>query len=177
MLDSAPYKGIHHFVNLVRAAKDKEFLLLGEPPKGLLGIVKRLSNLKNEQKRNQQDLIYKDIKILCVPSIIPEAFGRVIVEAGLNKIPSIGFDHGGIKQAMNGAGILIKYPFKGDWKQNIGKKANLDSWINCLDRLNKPDVYAEYSEKSYNAALDLIDKNQLALLKLKFFLTGSKKND
>lgn len=69
----------------------------------------------------QQDMeeIWKKTRILLVPSIAQEAFGRVIVEAHIRGIPVIAHDIGGISEAMNGVGILLNNLVLDDWKQAI----------------------------------------------------------
>jgi glycosyltransferase involved in cell wall biosynthesis len=69
-----------------------------------------------------------------MPSQCEEAFGRVIVEAGLNGIPSVASHAGGIPEALGDGGVLL----------SPGEPAQ--SWAATLDRiLLDADLYARLS--------------------------------
>jgi glycosyltransferase involved in cell wall biosynthesis len=51
---------------------------------------------------------YRSIDLLLVPSVRPEAFGRVIIEAAINGVPAIASCTGGIPEAMGDSGVLIE---------------------------------------------------------------------
>jgi glycosyltransferase involved in cell wall biosynthesis len=51
--------------------------------------------------------LFSRIDVLLVPSEVEEAFGRVIIEAAANGIPSIANRIGGIPEALGDSGILI----------------------------------------------------------------------
>ena len=50
---------------------------------------------------------YSDLSILVVPSITPEGFSRVILEALMNGIPVIANNIGGTSEALGRGGILV----------------------------------------------------------------------
>jgi hypothetical protein len=51
--------------------------------------------------------LYRSHRLLLVPSTVEDAFPRVIVEAALHGVPSIGTDRGGIPEAIGDAGIVL----------------------------------------------------------------------
>lgn len=51
--------------------------------------------------------LYRSHHLLLVPSTVEDAFPRVIIEAALHGVPSIGTDRGGIPEAIGGAGIVL----------------------------------------------------------------------
>ncbi|MFE7709135.1 glycosyltransferase [Streptomyces sp. NPDC057486] len=51
--------------------------------------------------------LYRSHRLLLVPSTVEDAFPRVIVEAALHGVPSIGTDRGGIPEAIGGTGIVL----------------------------------------------------------------------
>jgi len=70
----------------------------------------RLANLPNvhfrPQSMHMQD-VYSRASLLLMPSQCEEAFGRIIVEAGLNGIPVVASRIGGIPEAIAEGGILL----------------------------------------------------------------------
>ncbi len=53
------------------------------------------------------DAVYHSHRVLLVPSVVEDAFPRVIVEAGLTGLPSIGSDRGGIPEAISDGGMVL----------------------------------------------------------------------
>ncbi|MFJ8848232.1 glycosyltransferase [Streptomyces cyaneofuscatus] len=51
--------------------------------------------------------LYRSHRLLLVPSVVEDAFPRVIIEAALHRIPSIGTNRGGIPEAIGDAGIVL----------------------------------------------------------------------
>ncbi|WP_371791567.1 glycosyltransferase [Streptomyces sp. NBC_01471] len=51
--------------------------------------------------------LYRSHRLLLVPSVVEDAFPRVIIEAALHGIPAIGTDRGGIPEAIGDAGIVL----------------------------------------------------------------------
>ena len=52
--------------------------------------------------------MYKNTKIFIMPSQCPEGFGRGIIEAGVNGIPTIASLVGGIPEAMNNSKFMVR---------------------------------------------------------------------
>lgn len=102
-------------------------------------------NLKYLGHTTNMKEFYGQIKLLLVPSIVEEAFSRVILEAAINGIPVIANRIGGIPEALEDGGILIDI--------DLTKKLNLDEiadkYIFEINRfLNNDDSYARYSKKA-----------------------------
>ncbi|MFW6725318.1 glycosyltransferase [Streptomyces sp. MAR4 CNY-716] len=51
--------------------------------------------------------VYADHRLLLVPSVVEDAFPRVIIEAALHQIPSLGTDRGGIPEAIGEGGTTF----------------------------------------------------------------------
>ncbi|MFE2154724.1 glycosyltransferase [Streptomyces lavendulae] len=58
-----------------------------------------------------------------------DAFPRVIVEAGLHGVPTIGSSRGGIPEAVRGGGIIL-HP------------DNVDGWVQAIDKADRADLGA-----------------------------------
>ncbi|MEU1324671.1 glycosyltransferase [Streptomyces microflavus] len=65
--------------------------------------------------------LYRSHRLLLVPSVVEDAFPRVIIEAALHGVPSIGTDRGGIPEALGDAGIVLPDVAGPEaWAQAIG---------------------------------------------------------
>ena len=88
-------------------------------------LTEKLAPLPNVTLRPPQDDmrgIYGKCRILLVPSVWEEAFGRVATEAQLNGIPVVASNRGGLPEAVGEGGILIS-PDRpiGEWVAAIRK--------------------------------------------------------
>jgi glycosyltransferase involved in cell wall biosynthesis len=101
-----------------------------------------MSNLKNVTSLDPTDNvqgIYAQARVVLVPSIVEESFGRVVVEAAMNSIPVLASDVGGLRETAVDCGILI-HPHD-----------NLESWQRALESLDDPDWYQDNSERARRA--------------------------
>ena len=65
------------------------------------------TNLKYSGYQPDMREFYRQVKVLLVPSLVPEGFPRMILEAEANGIPVIAHNLGGIPEALGKGGILI----------------------------------------------------------------------
>jgi glycosyltransferase involved in cell wall biosynthesis len=86
---------------------------------------------------------YQKIDLLLVPSVVEEAFGRVILEAAANGIPSIANRVGGIPEALGDSGILIDWAPGTDIAETAGKYV---AAIRAL--LDDAEVYHRHSQQA-----------------------------
>lgn len=96
-------------------------------------------NMQYFPPQTDMTTIWKMTKILLVPSVVPEAFGRVIVEAHMYGIPVIAHNIGGIPEAMNGTSIL---------KQEL----NIQDWISSIKKFSDVAYYKKSREEALLAA-------------------------
>lgn len=84
--------------------------------------------------------IYGQTKILVVPSLWEETFGRVVVEAMLNGIPVIASNKGNLSHTVGEGGIIIQ------------EVENINSWIKSIKFLNNSANYRIYQKKAKKSA-------------------------
>jgi len=130
-------KGAKIVLEIAKKMKDVEFLVVGR--KGVnFG---KLPNVTRIAWVNDVKKVYSKTKILLVPSLLAESFGRVAVEAMANGIPCIVSGRGALPEVVGDAGIVIKNPL------------NVGAWINSINKLRSDDVlYRKMREKAIKQA-------------------------
>lgn len=120
----------------------------GEPN---LGDIPNLEYIRVADIRN----IYRQTKVLLVPSQWEESFGRVIIEAMHNGIPVVASNIGGIPEACGGAAMLVD------------EYDSVDAWKNRLDKLEDEAVYERYVKKGLERAKEYHERQPQEVDKFK----------
>jgi len=118
-----PIKGHAYFIKALsmvsRVIPKLKVLIVGDSPSGktkykeeLELLVRRLGLTRTVEFIGQQDdipSILSDLDLLVLPTTVPEAFGRVIIEAGASGVPVIASKVGGIVEIIEDGvnGILV----------------------------------------------------------------------
>jgi hypothetical protein len=66
-----------------------------------------LPNVTYVRRTHAMDDLYAHHRLLLVPSTVPDAFPRVVIEAGLAGMPTLGALRGGIPEAVGAGGLLL----------------------------------------------------------------------
>jgi len=122
-------------------------------------------NVKKLEPSDEVWKIYKDTRILLVPSQWEEAFGRVAIEGMANGIPVIGSSIGGLKEAIGSSGIVVK-----DYK-------NPSEWIKEIKKLDQEDNYKEISNRELKNILENYSLKDQIKKYLNFFTEIMKTRD
>lgn len=98
-----------------------QFLMVGKRDRITVDIIQRLSinNLVVSDTVSDMAQVYAQSAVVLIPSIWKEPFGRVAIEAGLNRVPILVADNAGLQEATC-RNCRIKNYF------------NTDSWIQAL---------------------------------------------
>ncbi|SHJ86811.1 Glycosyl transferases group 1 [Paramaledivibacter caminithermalis DSM 15212] len=97
--------------------------------------------------------IYARSKVLLVPSICHEGFGRIIIEANINQVPVIASNVGGIKEAM------------GDGQVIIDDYLNINCFIDELNYLlNNYDWYKQLKKEALKNSIRFQETNLIQIL-------------
>ena len=139
-------KGLEIFLKIADAMPDKKFLTVGDCEK--IRQIKKRKNITYIPWMSDMKSVYAQTKILLLPSIWQEPFGRVAVEAMCNGIPCIVSDRGGPPEIVKDAGIIIHNIF------------DIDAWVNAIERLDDGNFYEELSKKSIEQVKEFDFKEQ-----------------
>ncbi len=113
-INPVPEKGASVFVEIAERMPDVRFLVVkgkwsqrDYDGAGDLDAIARLPNVRIAAFTNDVVQIYRQTRVLLVPSQFPEPFGRVVVEAQANGIPVVASDRGGLRYAVGAGGMLV----------------------------------------------------------------------
>ena len=133
-------KGTDIVFQIAKRLPDQKFLIVGSTSQGLKRRFEGYKNVKLVGWCNDMRRAYEKAKVVLVPSVWQEPFGRVPIEAGISGIPAIASNRGGLPESVGEGGILIK----DIW--------NVEEWIRAIERLDDPELYKELSQKAIENA-------------------------
>jgi glycosyltransferase involved in cell wall biosynthesis len=108
-----PLKGLATALDLARSRPDVPFAFVvggritPDAVSDLREQAARLGNVDVRPASNDPAEIYGDTRVLLVPSVHPEAWGRVVTEAQASGIPAIASAVGGLPDAVGDGGLLV----------------------------------------------------------------------
>jgi glycosyltransferase involved in cell wall biosynthesis len=142
-INPLPPKGSDLALEIARQCPDIPFCFVrGWPlsPEQNRALLQKLSRLPNVTLLPlQQDMkrVYEKCKILLMPSLWEETFGRVATEAHINGIPAIASNRGGLAEAVGPGGILLD------------PEGPIETWVTAVRKLWQDDAaYAALSAEA-----------------------------
>lgn len=164
MINPCAVKGIDLFLDLTRHFPDVSFASV--PTWGTTADDRRRlherPNVTILDPVDDVDRLYRQTRVLLVPSVWDEAFGLVSVEAMLRGLPVLSSDAGGLPEAKLGVDYVLPvrtiegYALQAD-DRDVPKarvpEQDVGPWVEALDRvLNDEDHYQRLAAHSRRAA-------------------------
>lgn len=125
-----PKKGLELMIKVVHRLQHLKFLfvkawtLSPAEEERLAELARTFPNLTVRERTNDMRKIYAETKILVLPSLWEEAWGRVATEAHFSGIPVIGSSRGGIPEAIGPGGVILPADADaGDWARVVASVA------------------------------------------------------
>jgi glycosyltransferase involved in cell wall biosynthesis len=131
----------------------------------------RMSERKNVQVvRAEEDVneIFKQTKILVVPSLWAEAFGQVVVEAMMRGIPVVASDSGGLREAKLGVDYVVPVQQILRYEERLDEQLlpipvlpeqEVGGWVRALRELSASrSRYEQVAAQSYQAARGFVSE-------------------
>merc|ERR1712046_217076 len=105
-------KGLSVLLPLVKAFPQEKFAVIATSwvSKDIRGMLSVLYNVKVWQATRHLDKVYSVTKVLLAPSLWPEAYGLVVMEAALRGVPCLSSASGGLPEAnvLADVGLAVK---------------------------------------------------------------------
>lgn len=158
MINPHRVKGIDTLLEVARRMPQTRFLLLESWKLGdeaLASLKRQLASLPNvrfEHRVSDMRSIYRQTRLLLVPSRWEEGFGMVAIEAQSCGIPVIASARGGLPEAVGDGGVLV------------ADYTNPDAWLKAVRRvLDNDETYRELAHRArQHAASDAFSTQALA---------------
>jgi glycosyltransferase involved in cell wall biosynthesis len=113
-----------------------------------------LTNIDRMPNVSDPRQFYRVSRAMLMPSLWQEAFGRVAVEAAINRIPTLASNRGGLPEALGGAGFLFDIPAQ--YTPDCRRAPTTDEvapWLEVIERLwDDETFYRQESERCRAAA-------------------------
>lgn len=139
-VNPVPQKGVDIALGLAERRRDISFAfarcwdIRSDAERALRARVARLPNVELRPTTRDPRTLYRDARLLLVPSVYPEGWPRVISEAQLSGIPALASAIGGVPEAVGPGGILVD------------PTAPLEEWVEGLSRMwDDAGSYARYA--------------------------------
>ena len=163
LVNPQPAKGLTVFaqvaVELGRRRPEIPFLLvegrgtsdtLAQVPVDLSGLT-NMSRLTNTPDPRE---FYRVARVLMVPSLVAESFGRVAAEALANGIPVLASDRGALPEVLGDAGLIFAIPDRcTPANPGLLTQRELAPWVHAIERLwDDPEFEGKHCSRALREA-------------------------
>lgn len=163
MVNPCAYKGISIFLSLAEKLPQVSFGAIpfwGTSAEDRAAL-ERLPNVTMVQPSRELDDIFKQTKVLLVPSVWGEAYGQIVVDAMLRGIPVMASNTGGLPEAKLGVDYVLPVNMVERYEVDAAMQTrpvvpeqDVTPWVETLARLlNDRALYERVSLDSRAAAL------------------------
>ncbi|MCA1606540.1 MAG: glycosyltransferase family 4 protein, partial [Acidobacteria bacterium] len=174
LINPCAVKGISIFLELARRMPDVEFA--GVPTWGTTSAdgaaLESLPNVRLLPPVDHIEEIFRQTRVLLMPSLWTENFPLTVIEAMLHGIPVVGSNSGGLPETKFGIDYIIpvslieRYEDRFDELGNpvpIVPDQNIDPWVETLRKLlSDRALYEQLSVASRNAAIKFVSSVGIA---------------
>lgn len=136
-------KGADIFYKLVEALPGEQFAVTGTVSNAVKQQLATYQNVTYLGHQEDMAAVYRGARLVIMPHLCLEAFGRVAIEAQACGVPVIGSHRGGIPEAIGKAGLVVR------------DHQNAEAWIQAVkDLLQDPERRQAYREEGLKRAPD-----------------------
>lgn len=157
-----PVKGVAWFARIVAevAARRPDVPFLVVEGRGRAGGVRRLpldltgANLRGMHSTPDPRAFYALSRVVLMPSLVEETFGRVAAEALANGLPVLASRRGALPETLGGAGVLFDIPPRyAEAMADVPAAAEVAGWVGAIERLyDDEDFYQAHRARALERA-------------------------
>jgi glycosyltransferase involved in cell wall biosynthesis len=117
-------KGVDVALELARSLRQESFLFVkgwryASIERRVIRAARALGNITIRRSTQDMKSVYRDTKVLLMPSQVEEGAGRVITEAQINGIPVLASNIGGVPEIIGAGGILLPHDDTAAWVRTV----------------------------------------------------------
>jgi glycosyltransferase involved in cell wall biosynthesis len=153
-VNPVPKKGVEIALHLAERRPDIPFVfslswrIRANDVRWLTRTARKLGNIEIRKATRNPAMLFRDTRVLLVPSRWAEPWGRVASEAQISGIPVVGSRIGGLPEAIGPGGILVDPP------------DSREAWLKALsDVWDDEDLYEHLSQR----ALDYSQRKEISV--------------
>ena len=154
MINANLLKGLPIFVEIAKKFPERKFLAV-RPYYNKIAVPEDMPNIEWVDFQEDIRSVLRRTRVLLVPSMY-ESWGRVAFEAMYNGIPVVFTKPFGKKVLDRPSGTTEgMYEWIRDSQFPCAYDLPRQDWIDAINKLDDPDVYAEYSKRAYDQTYDM----------------------
>lgn len=134
------HKGVDVAIELSRRLKEERFVFVGDAKRSTIRRLERLDNVDYIPWVSDMEPCYSASKLVIVPSVIPEGYGRVCAEAQIRGLPCVVSAVGALPEVVAGGGDVVH------------NSRDVDSWVDIVRRYSHPTYVREKSARAIENA-------------------------
>lgn len=125
------WKGAALAIRIARTLPERRFLFLdgARPSARMISQAERLPNVTRQRWTDDMADVFRRTRLLLVPSLWEEPFGRLPVEAGCLGIPTLASSRGGLPDSVGEGGLVLD------------ALDDVEPWVRSIRRLDDPEHY------------------------------------
>lgn len=162
LVNPIPAKGVTWFARIAAEAARRrpDIPFLAVEGRGGVGGLRRVpldlsaANLHGMRGTPRPREFYARTRVVLMPSLWEETFGRVAAEALANGLPVLASRHGALPETLGGAGFLFDIPARYRARPgDVPGAAEVAGWVDVIERLwGDPAFYAEHRARALERA-------------------------
>ena len=145
------HKGLDIAVELARRLNNEKFVFVGRANKSIARMLDRLDNVDYVPWAEDMDSYYSASKLVIVPSVIPEGYGRVCSEALARGVPCAVSAVGALPEVLGDAGDVV-----------INHR-DVNSWVAVVRKYSDPEYVRQKSAEALRRAAEFTSHEQYAV--------------
>jgi len=160
-VNPSTHKGIEVTLDIARKLSSRRFIVVGDcSDPEVEREMKDLDNLEFRGYVTDMASVYAETKLVLMPTLTPEPFGRVPIEAGAGGIPTLCSGTGGLREAVGYERFVIESNDPADYQSRIKTiESNYDYYSDLARKNTKEKSAKQQMTLLHQMVYDRLDIN------------------